>query len=132
MQTQSKEKRCNNYAANDYEKQLAILRKKVAEMQGAMETKMKRHYEQPGTSTKTGDAECKEFVALKTHVSKTLARIDVDEEQLAKAKAPAEGYVAQLATATAHLETSKKDSGDLVIKLTQRLNNLHAEVARND
>ena len=42
MQTQSNEKRCNNNVANEYEKQLAILRRKVAEMQGAIETKMRR------------------------------------------------------------------------------------------
>ncbi len=119
MQTQSNEKRCSNYVANDYEKQLAILRRKVAEMQGAIETKMRRHCEQPGSGTKTTDAECKKFASLKTHVSKTLARIDVDEEQLAKAKAAAEGYAAQFATPTAQLDAFKKDSGDLVNTFTQ-------------
>ncbi len=82
MRTQSNEKRCSNYAANDYEKQLAILRRKVAEMQGAIETKMRRHYEQSGTGTKTVDAKYKEFASLKTHVAKTLAKIDVDEKEL--------------------------------------------------
>jgi hypothetical protein len=86
MQTQSNEKRCSNYVAKENEKQLAILRRKVPEMQGALETKMRRHYEQLGTGTKTTDAECKEFASLKTHVAKTLARIEVDEEQLAEAK----------------------------------------------
>ncbi len=93
---------------------------------------MRRHYEQPGTGTKTNDAECKEFVSLKTHVAKTLARIDVDEEQVVEAKVAAEGYAAQLATATAQLDAFKKDSDDLVNKLTKQLNNLHAEAARND
>ncbi len=58
------EKRCNNYDANDYEKQLAIQRRKVSEMQGALETKKRRHFEQPGTGTKIVDAECKEFASL--------------------------------------------------------------------
>ncbi len=87
---------------------------------------MRRHYEQSGTGTKTADAECKEFASPKTHVAKTLARIYVDEEQLAKAKGAAEGYVAHLATATTQLDASKKDSGDLVNKLAKQLNNLHA------
>jgi hypothetical protein len=82
MQTQSNEKSCSKYVAKDNETQLAILRRKVSEMQGALETKMRRHYEQPGTGTKTVDAECKEFSSLQTHVAKTLARIDVNEEKL--------------------------------------------------
>ncbi len=102
-------------------------------MQGALDAKIRRHYEQPRTGTKTANGECKEFASRKTHVAKTLARIDVDEEQLAEAKAAAEGYAAQLAIAIAQLDASEKDSGDLANKLTKQLiNNLHAEDARND
>ena len=56
----------------------------------------------------------------------------MDEEQLAQAKVAAEGYAAQLATATAQLDAFKKYSGDHVKKITEQLNNLHAQVARND
>ncbi len=88
MPTPSNEKRCSNYAAKDYEKQNAILRTKLedAETQRANETKMRRHYEHLATDTKKADAKCKELASLQTHVAKTLARIDVDEEQLAQAK----------------------------------------------
>ena len=127
MQTPSNEKRCSNYAAKDYEKQIAILRRKLedAETERANETKMRRHYEHLVNDTKSDRS-------LQTHVAKTLARIDVDEDQLAQAKVAADGYVAQLATATAQLDAFKKDSGDHVKQLTEQLNNLHAEVARND
>ncbi len=75
MQTPSNEKRCNNYAAKEYIKQIAILRRKLedAETQRANETKMRRHYEHLVNDTKSDRS-------LQTHVDKTLARIGVDEK----------------------------------------------------
>ncbi len=92
---------------------------------------MRRHYEHLAAGTKAHE-ECRQFASLKSQVAKKLAKQYVDEKELDEAKAAAKGYADQLATAAAQLDAFKKDSGDLVNKLTQQLNNLYAEVARND
>ena len=87
MQTQSNEKRCNNYVAADYEKKLAMLTRKLedAEMQGAKETKMRRHYEHLVNDTKS-DVECKQFASLTSQVDRMMAKMDADEKELEEAK----------------------------------------------
>jgi chromosome segregation ATPase len=100
-------------------------------MQCAKEMQTRRDYENLLKAT-TIDAEFKQFSSLRSQVDKMMAKMDVDEKELEEAKAAAKSYAAQLATATAQLNAFKKDSGDHVKKLTEQLNTLHVEVARND
>ncbi len=115
MHTQSNEKRCNNYAAKDYEKQLAILRRKLedAETQRAKEFEMRCLSKNLLKATKA-EVECKQFASLTSQVDRMMAKMDADEKELEEAKVAAEGYAAQLATATAQLDAFKKVSGDHV------------------
>ncbi len=125
MQTQSNEKRCINYTAKDYEKQLAILRRKLedAETQRAKKIQMRSLSENLLKATKA-DVECKQFASLRSQVAKMMAKIDVGEKELEEANAAAESYAPQLATAAAQLDAFKKDSGDHVKKFTEQLKQL--------
>ena len=119
--TQSNEKRSgNHYIAKGYEKQLDILRRQLedAETKRAKEFQMRCHAENLLKATKA-EVECKQFASLTSQVDRMMAKIDADEKDLEEAKAAAEGYAAQLATATAQLDALKKDSGDHVKQLTE-------------